>query len=56
MLGRPDHVDLPDVVHHRESRDADALGGGGERRELRRELRGATAPGEVRDVISKVQR
>jgi hypothetical protein len=44
------------VVHHRDPRDPDALRGAHKFRELRRELGGATAPSEVRDVISKVQR
>ena len=50
MLGRADHVDLPNVVHNRKAVKTDVFGELSDFRELRGELGWAARPCEIADV------
>ena len=49
-LGRPDHADLEEVVHHPEAGEPGPIGLLGDPPEGRADLGGATGPGEVRNL------
>jgi hypothetical protein len=54
VFRRPEHPDLPDVVHHADAREAGVLGGGGDPGEVLGEPFRARGIGEVRNVQTDV--
>ena len=53
VLGRPDHLDLEEVVHDPEAREPGVLGVARDPRERGTETVGRAGPGEVGDLKSK---